>query len=90
MSDGLWNLVAQLWADGGSVVVVLVFVCFIFWQMIWRVWSAAMRGKDEEISRLVAERDKYQSLVFERLLSSSVRSRGTSDEIASSSVEAEK
>lgn len=40
------------------------------WRLVWRVWDATLRSKDEEIKRLVEERDKYQKLVFERLLSS--------------------
>jgi len=46
------------------------FGCFLFWSLIWKVWSAAMKAKDDEIARLAKERDRYQTLVFQRLRSS--------------------
>lgn len=57
-------------AKHGPVTVVLVVLLFLFWQLLWRVWDRAMKAKDEEIERLVKERDRYQELVFTRLISS--------------------
>jgi hypothetical protein len=38
--------------------------------MIWRVWSDALKAKDEELARVSKERDRYQAMVFDRLKSS--------------------
>jgi hypothetical protein len=67
---GMWDFVLEVLRNHGAVAVALCFVCFLFWRMIWKVWDRAMKAKDEEINRLVIERDKYQSLVFERLMTS--------------------
>ena len=54
----------------GVLVFFLVVISFLFWRLIWKVWHSAMLAKDAEIERLVKERDKYQTLVFQRLLTS--------------------
>ena len=76
-SQDFLGLIERVRSDYGLAVMVLValnlFLGFVFWKMIWNVWSAAMRAKDEEIDRLVKERDKYQELVFGRLESSRSR-----------------
>lgn len=56
--------------EHGAVAAMLVIVCILFYSLIWKVWDRAMTAKDEEIKRLVDERNRYQELVFERLLSS--------------------
>lgn len=68
--SSIWGFLAEIFREQGVLAVVLIVGCFIFWKLIWRVWDRAMRAKDEEIERLVKQRDKYQSLVFDRLLSS--------------------
>lgn len=74
--SGLVGLLAQIQSENGLTVMLLVglvgFGCFLFWSLIWRVWSAAMKAKDDEIARLAKERDRYQTLVFQRLRSSQV------------------
>jgi len=57
--------------DGLLVLVLIVLLCFFFYlasRLFWKVWHAAMDGKDQEIARLTKERDRYQSVVFEKLL----------------------
>jgi len=71
--SGFWGLVWVVFQKHGVVALLLIAVCFIFYKLIWKVWNAAMQAKNEEIARLVAERDKYQRLVFDRLLSSDVQ-----------------
>jgi hypothetical protein len=61
---------ADVFKEHGAVAVSLVVVSVLFYKMTWSVWRDAMKAKDEEIDRLVGERNKYQDLVFERLLSS--------------------
>ena len=65
-----WFFIIDLYNDHGLWVFFLLFVCYLFWRLIWKVWSVAMKSKDDEIDRLVKERDKYQNLVFDRLISS--------------------
>jgi len=75
-SNALLSFLMEVSKQHGVVAIVLCFVCFLFWRMIWKVWDTAMRAKDQEIERVVAERDKYQKLVFERFLSSAVDTSG--------------
>jgi len=70
---GFWNLLVEVAKEYGAVAVVLILFVLIFWRMTWGVWNKAMTSKDEEIERLVAERDKYQKLVFDNLLTSKVK-----------------
>ncbi len=67
---GFWGFCLDVLDRHGALALALCLICFLFWRMIWRVWDRAMRAKDEEITRIAAERDKYQKLVFERLLTS--------------------
>src|SRR5262245_58870919 len=73
---GLWQLISQIYTEHGLVVLTLVvllgFMAFLVWNLIWKVWSNAMKAKDEEIARVSKERDKYQALVFDRLRTSEV------------------
>jgi sensor histidine kinase regulating citrate/malate metabolism len=70
----LLELLNQIQSQHGPIILVLIVIifvgCGVFWILIWRVWSAAMKAKDDEISRLAKESDKYQSLVFQRLKTS--------------------
>ena len=74
MTSVFSELLSQIRSQYGLVVLVLVlllvFGCFLLWNLVWKVWSAAMAAKDLEIERISRERDKYQALVFERLKSS--------------------
>jgi hypothetical protein len=73
---GFLELLNQIQSQYGLIVLILVlllaFFCFLLWKLIWKVWSAAMKAKDDEIKRISKERDKYQTLVFKRLKSSEV------------------
>lgn len=60
----------DLLVEHGPLTFFLVLVSLLFWNLIWKVWHSAMSAKDQEIERLVVERDKYQKLVFKNLLSS--------------------
>jgi hypothetical protein len=75
--QGLLELLNQIQSHYGLIVLILVlllgFGCFLFWRLVWRVWTGAMRSKDEEIRRgleeirrISKERDKYEALAFER------------------------
>ena len=68
--SAFWEFVKEVIRLHGSTAAILIVLVFLFWKLIWKVWDRAMTSKDNEINRLVAERDKYQALVFERLLSS--------------------
>lgn len=76
MGNAFSEFLSQISSQYGLVVLVLVLVlllvfgCFLLWKLVWRVWNAAMEAKDKEIERVSKERDKYQTLVFERLRSS--------------------
>lgn len=71
-----WELINTIQDEYGLafVVLFLVFLLFasLFYRLIWKVWSSAMKAKDDEIERLVEERNKYQRLVFDKLLTSVV------------------
>jgi hypothetical protein len=73
-TKGFWELIEQIETDHGLLALILLLIiavgCFIFWKLIWKVWSEAMKAKDDEIARISKERDKYQALFFERMKSS--------------------
>jgi hypothetical protein len=69
-SDSFWGFITHVLDKHGAVALVLVLMCFLFWRLIWKVWSATLKSKDAEIERLVTERDKYQGYFFEKLESS--------------------
>lgn len=69
---GLLKFCQGILDEHGAAGLVLVVLAILFWRLIWKVWNAAMKSKDDEISRLVEERNKYQALVFENLLTSKV------------------
>jgi len=63
---------AQVYRDHGLLALVLIVLCIFGWKFVWRVWNTAMKSKDDEIERLVKERDKYHNLVFKNLRTSAV------------------
>lgn len=67
--NSLWEFLKDVLKLHGSTAAILIFLVFVFWRLIWKVWSDTLESKNQEIDRLVKERDKYQGLVFERLLS---------------------
>lgn len=66
----VWRLLEHLYGKGGIGVLCFIFTALIFYKLVWKVWKAAMRGKDVEIERLVGEKNYLQARLF--------RDRGTS------------
>jgi hypothetical protein len=64
----------QFGSNDGSLMLFLIalncFVCCLLSRLTWKIWREAMNAKDQEIARLAQERNKYQSVVFDRLLGS--------------------
>src|SRR6185437_11801749 len=65
---GLLDLLNHIQSRYGLIVLILVviigFGAVLFWSLVWKVWSATITAK---------ERDRYQRLVFARLLTSEAR-----------------
>jgi len=70
-TEGPIGLLSQIQTQYGLIVMILVaitaFSCFLFWRLVWKVWSETLRAKDAEIARLSKDRDSYQTWVFEQL-----------------------
>jgi hypothetical protein len=58
-----WCLVGHLYDKRGVGVLCFLFIAYIFYRMVWKVWSAAIKAKDEEIERILSERNDLQSLL---------------------------
>ena len=73
---GVMELLNQIQSEYGLVVLVLtliiLFGCLLAWKLIWRVWNAAMKSKDEEIARVSKERDTFRAFFLDRLKSSQI------------------
>jgi hypothetical protein len=69
---GLIEFLDRIRSDDGLLVLLLItlllFICYLALQLLWKVCHTVMEGKDQEIVRLTKELDRYQSVVFERLL----------------------
>jgi len=69
---GLFDFLDRIRSSNGLLVLVLIAITwllyYLFSHMLWKVWYAALTGKDQEIARLAKELERYQSVVFERLL----------------------
>lgn len=67
---GLLQLLNQIQSQYGLLVLMLVLIiafgCLLFWKLVWRVWSGALRAKESEIERLMEERDMYQEMALGR------------------------
>lgn len=68
--DNAWSFLATLYKEGGMGVLCFLFVAYMFCALVWRVWSAAMKSKDDEIERLIEERNFLQDQVLPGRLSS--------------------
>ena len=70
---GLLQFLEQIHSQYGLVVLMLVLIigfgCFLFWKLIWKVWSSALMAKNQEIARLARERDVYKAMAFDCLRS---------------------
>ncbi len=66
--ENLWSFLEHIYDKGGlgvlAAVVCLLFLAFIFYKLVWRVWSAALESKDKEIERLIDERNYLQGKMF--------------------------
>lgn len=72
--QGLFYLFSQVESKHGLAILILILIilgmAFLLWKLVWRVWRATLKSKNDEIERLVAERNKYQDMVFDGLKSS--------------------
>jgi hypothetical protein len=59
-----WCVVQHLYDLGGVGVFSFIFLAYAFYKLVWKVWSASMRCRDEEIRRLIEERKFFQSRLF--------------------------
>ena len=68
--SNVWCFLADLYEKGGAGILCFLFIAYIFHSLVWKVWSAAMKSKNEEIERLVQERNFLQSRLFTKRLTS--------------------
>ena len=73
------DLLKSVAQEQGALAVGLIIACWAFYKLTWRVWDATIKSKDEEICRLVKERDRYQEIFFERFVSSNIDAQSTAD-----------
>ena len=59
-----WCVVQHLYDLGGVGVFSFIFIVYAFYKLVWKVWSASMRCRDEEIQRLIKERNFFQARLF--------------------------
>lgn len=60
----VWCVVQHLYDLGGVGVFSFVFLVYAFHTLVWKVWLASMKFRDEEIARLIEERKLLQSRLF--------------------------
>ena len=65
-ANGFWSFLGIFVQDHGLLGLVLIFFIFLFWRMIWVVWSKAMESKDQEIERLADEKRWLQEQLMSR------------------------
>jgi hypothetical protein len=68
-----WSFVEKLYDKSGLTGIAGLLLLYAFYQLIWKVWAAALKGKDDEIERLIEERQFVQALVLQDRKSSSHR-----------------
>lgn len=73
--DNFWCAFNHVYDKGGPLVILFLFVAFVFYKLVWKVWSSAMESKDKEIERLIEERNFYQQKVFPDRLTTNVKSQ---------------
>jgi hypothetical protein len=68
----LLDLLDRIRSNNGLPMLALIafvcFLCYVFSHFSWKTWRATAQAKDEEIARLTKELERYQSIVFDRLL----------------------
>ena len=67
VDNGAWSFIGTFLNEHGLLGLVLLFFIFLFWRMIWVVWSKAMESKDQEIERLVEEKRRLQDYLMHRV-----------------------
>ena len=72
--SNVWCFLAAIYKEGGIGVLCFLFIAFVCYRLVWKVWSAAMKSKNDEIERLIEERNFLQDKVFPRRLSSNTKS----------------
>jgi hypothetical protein len=75
--EKLWVLVssamqAALGKYGPGIVLLILAIGFLFW-LLYRSYDARLKEKDEEIKRIVIERDKLQRMVVKKRLTTQRR-----------------
>jgi hypothetical protein len=65
-----WSLLEHLYDKGGISALAFLLAAYAFHRLAWKVWTTAMKCKDDEIERLIDQRDFYQSKVFPGQLTS--------------------
>ena len=68
--DGFWCVLVELYDRGGVGVLAFLILAFVFYRMVWKVWTTAMESKDREIERLIDERNFYQKQILPSRLTS--------------------
>jgi hypothetical protein len=61
---GFWAIAEHIYDKGGLAAVGCILIGYMFYQLIWKVWKAAMRSKDDELERLIQERNFLQAVAF--------------------------
>jgi hypothetical protein len=59
-----WCFTEHIYDKGGIGVLSFLILGYVFHRLVWKVWKAAMKRKDDEIERLIEERNYLQSKVF--------------------------
>jgi hypothetical protein len=68
--SGFWDFLIYVYENDGIWVLLFLGLAYVFYRLIWKVWSAAMTRMQDEIERISNERDFYQRKVFPDLLTS--------------------
>jgi hypothetical protein len=66
----LLEIVSDVWHKYGPFAALLILVAVIYEHRFTKLWEARLADKDEEIERLVKERDRLQDIVLAKRLSS--------------------
>ena len=68
--ENFWCVLVTVYREGGVGLLCFLFIAYIFYSLVWKVWSAAMKSKNDEIERLIEERNFLQDQLFPRRLTS--------------------
>lgn len=59
-----------IYENHGLIAIGFLFLAYVFYRLVWRVWNKAMNDKEKEIQRIAGERDFYAKKVVPDLISS--------------------